>query len=254
MLFRKKKIPCYVLIFEQVDIIKRSLEFLAKSSDKIDLIIIENPSQNTPEITKIVDKYGAAGQVKRYYLFDENITGNAYDVVLNQELASIRKSPFVLITDGDLTCKDTSWLDEELGVLKNHREVFAIGVTLDMSNLPLATFPSAKDFIPPIKQEYPDFNEGPTGGHLLMFRGAEFANFMDWKNKNKLFFVDSEMHRYCLDNLNKKWARTKKAIAYHLTWDLYADKSHPYTKLKTKKTFSETWHHHRKAPFTLKEY
>jgi 2-C-methyl-D-erythritol 4-phosphate cytidylyltransferase len=78
----KQKIPCYTLIFDQVDIIKRSLEFLSQYVDKIDLIIVENPSANTPEIKKVVDEYGAKGLIKRHYLMDENLTGNALAVAM----------------------------------------------------------------------------------------------------------------------------------------------------------------------------
>jgi hypothetical protein len=253
-MFRRKKITCYVLIFDQVDIIKRSLDFLVQYANKLDLIIIENPSPNTPKIKSIVDTYGKSGLIKRYYLFEKNITGNAYDIVFNVEKEIIKNSPYILITDGDLYSKDEDWLKEELNILKQHPEVFACGVSLDMSNLPIKQFPDAANWIPPDKGTFPDFFEATTGGHLLMFRGGQFYEYMKWQANNKLNFVDSIMHRYCYEVLNKKWARTKKAKAYHLTWDLYRDKRHPYTVLKISKTHEETWYHKQKSGYKLTEY
>lgn len=255
MLF-KKRILCYVIIFDQFEIIKKSLDFLAQYADRLDLVIIENPSTHTPEIKKLVDGYGHQGLVKRYYLFDQNITGMAYDIVITKELPLISKSRYVMITDGDLTCDDQNWLDEEIAILAQHTDVFACGVSLDMSNLPLKNFPEAKSWIPPDAQEFDDYYEPVTGtgGHLLLMHGKGMAGFMRWKDENNVHFLDSNMHRYCREVLNKKWARTKRAQAYHLTWDLYQDKNHAYTKFKTSKSFDDMWRHKQATSFKLIEY
>jgi hypothetical protein len=102
--------------------------------------------------------------------------------------------------------------------------------------------------------EQPNYYEAATGGHLMMLRGKDFAKYINWKNENKILHIDDEMRKYCYDTLHKKWARTKKSKAYHLTWDLYADKNHPYTKFRSKKTFKETWNHSQKASYDLSEY
>lgn len=252
MLFRKK-IPCYVLVFDQVEIIQKSLDFLTKYADRLDLIIIENPSSNTPKIKKIIDRFGKKGLIKKYYLYDENITNNAMSSLLKQDLEKLKKTKYFMITDGDITCDDPAWLDEELRIMK-HPEVFSCGVTLDKSNLPLKTFPNAKDWIPPDHQEYPDYYEVITGSHLQMVRGKEFYDFVAWQEKTNAHIVDGTMHEYCYKILGRRWARTKNAVAYHWTWDLYADKNHPYTKLKTDKSFKDTWHHKRQSGYKLTEY
>jgi hypothetical protein len=253
-MFRGKKILCYVLIFDQVDIIKKSLNFLTKYSDRLDLVIIENPSDNTPEIKKYIKGLGEKRLIKRYYLFEENITSNAVVRVLDEEIGYIAKSLYTIITDGDLTSDDKDWLDEEINILKRNKEVFACGITLDKSNLPIKAFPEAKGWIPPDVSEQPNYYEAATGGHLMMLRGKDFAKYINWKNENKILHIDDEMRKYCYDTLHKKWARTKKSKAYHLTWDLYADKNHPYTKFRSKKTFKETWNHSQKASYDLSEY
>lgn len=253
-MLKKAKIPCYVLVFDQVNIIRESLECLTHVSDKLDIIVIENPSPHSSKIKPLVDAFGKAGLIKRHYLFDNNITGNAFGSVINIEKQLVQKSPFVILTDGDLRLDNNDWLDEELSILKKHRDIFACGVSLDLSNLPLKTFPDAKDWMPPDISEHRDFYETLTGIHLLMLRGPELYDFMQWKNANELSFVDGEMHRHARENLLKKWVRTKKARAYHLTWDLYADKKHPYTELKTSKGFQATWLHNDHAAYALTEY
>ncbi|HSX29869.1 MAG TPA: hypothetical protein VLE73_04905 [Candidatus Saccharimonadales bacterium] len=253
-MFKKKKILCYVLVFDQVDIIKKCLTFLSKYSDRLDLIVLENPSKNTPVIKNIVENMGKQGHVKRYYLFDENITGIAMMTVLNKEQALVKKSAYTIISDGDLVSSDADWLDEEVGILKHNPDVLACGISLDMSNLPLKTYPESTGWIPPDISEKPDYYEAVTGGHLLMLRGRDFSDYIDWKNSSGADHIDSIMHKYCYETKHKKWARTKKSKAYHLTWDLYADKNHPYTKFRSKKTFKETWHHTQTATYTVTDF
>ncbi len=254
MLFSFRRTLCYVLVFDQIDIIKKSLDFLSQQADELDIVVIENPSKNTPQIKQFVDELGAKHLIKRYYLFDKNITGFAFSIVFNNELKLIKKSRFVLLTDGDLTVENKRWLNEEISILKSHKDVLACGVSLNMSNLPVNAFPEAKNWIPDDINQQSDYIEALTGAHLLLFRGRQLSTFMSWWNGTDKAFVDGIFHNYCYDIAHKKWARTKTATAYHLTWDLYSDKNHPYTKLKTQKSFQETWHHKTASDFKLTEY
>jgi hypothetical protein len=138
--------------------------------------------------------------------------------------------------------------------MRKNRDVFACGITLDKSNLPVKSYPEATGWIPPDKSEHPDYYEAFTGGHLMMMRGKEFSEYIYWKNATDTVHIDGTMHNYCYDVLGKKWARTKHSKAYHLTWDLYADKDHPYTRFRAKKSFNDTWGHSERADFTLKEF
>lgn len=250
----RRKILCYVLVFDQVEIIKKSLDFLTKYANRLEIVVVENPSTNTPEIKQYVEELGKKKLIKRYYLFKENITSNAVITVFNKELELIKARPYVIITDGDLVSSDKYWLDEELHIMKHHPDIFACGISLDMSNLPIAAFPEAANWIPPDKSEAADYYEAPTGGHLLMMRGEEFYEYSRWKDINDVQHIDSEMLKYCYNTLNKKWARTKRSKAYHLTWDLYADKNHPYTKFRSKNSFKGTWYHKKTASYSLNSY
>lgn len=250
----RSKIPCFVLVYDQVDIVKQSLEFFTKYANKLDIIVIENPSKNTPEIKKLVNKYGERGLITKYCLFNKNVTSNAYDIVLNDMLPYIKKHRFVLVSDGDLVVENKDWLKEELAILKSNQDVFACGITLDDSNLPHKTFPDAKEWIPPDFAEHKRFFEALTGCHLLLFRSSELDTFMSWKNKSAKGFVDGVMHSYCYDQIHKKWARTKKSKARHLTWDLYQDTKNPYTKLKTSKSFKDMWYHNDTSDYSVTKY
>lgn len=253
-MFKRNKILCYVLIFDQVDIIKKSLDYLTKSCDQLEIVVIENPSKNTSVIRKYIESLGKNGLVSRYYLFDKNITGNSLKIVFKKELELIRRNQYIVVTDGDLVSHGNGWIKEEKDLLKKHRDIFACGVSLDRSNLPLEAFPEANSWIPDDISKQADYHEAITGGHLLMFRGKDFASYMKWREENNLSHIDGVMHRYCYDVIHKKWARTKESVAYHLTWDLYQDKNHPYTKLKTAKSFQSTWYHDQHAEYSLIEF
>jgi len=250
----KQKIPCYVLIFEQTEIIERTLHFLSSYVSDIEIIVIENPSKNTPKIKKMMDKMGKSGLIKKHYLLDKNVTGNAFSLIIEKEADYIKQRKYVMITDGDIDSQDKTWLKEQKNILKKHRDVFACGISLSTSNLPLKTFSDAKSWIPADMNETKDYFEAFTGIHLLLMRSKELLAFMSWKAQHNLPFVDGNMHGFCYNELHKKWARTKNATALHLTWDLYQDKNHPYTKFKLAKSFKKMWYHQDTADYSLTEY
>lgn len=253
-LFQKtQKIPCYVLVFKEVSIIDESLSFLTSLSDEFEIIIIENPSINSPAIKKLVDKLGEQGKIARYYLFDENITNNAYSVILEHEIKLIASAPYVLVSDGDITMSDgRSWLKEAKKLLK-YKDVFCCGAGMLTDNLPLATFPDANTWLPEPISTHP-FEEARTGCHMLLMTGDHMARFLTWKTENKRFFTDGDLARYCYKVMKMKWARTRDNKVYHLTWDLYKDPTNEYTKLKTSQSFADTWYHDRTATFSVTTY
>jgi hypothetical protein len=223
-------------------------------SDQLDIVVIENPSASTPKIKKIVDRYGKEGKIKRYYLFKENIAANVFSIVLENERSLVKKHKLVMITDGDLTCDDDNWINEEKYVLKNNPNVFTVGMSLGMSNLPLKAFPDAHSWFPKDVSIEEDYVQNITGLYMLLFRNQDLLKFMDWFKTEKRPFVDGTLHQYCYDIIKRQWARTKKAESYHLTWDLYKDRNNAYTKMKTSKTHQETWFHLKKSGYKLKEY
>lgn len=250
---KKNKIPCYVLVYREVDIIKKSLDFFCSLSNDLEIIVIENPSENTPIISQYINYLGNQGKIASYYLFEKNISNNAYDVILTHHLEQIKNHQHIIVSDGDVTVKNgKQWLHEAERIMKNE-QVFCCGAELETVNLPVESFPEATNWVPPLISKG-RVNEGLTGCHLLMLRGNELGLFMEWKKENDNHFVDGELHKFCYQTLKKKWVRTKRNLAYHLTWDLYKDLNNSYTKLKTTKSFKDTWYHKNISDFTVVEY
>ena len=71
----------------------------------------------------------------------------------------------------------------------------------------------------------------------------EYLKLKRWK------FVDRDLHKYCHDVRGMQWARTKRALFRHLTWDSYQDLNHPYTRFKLSVPLDELWYHDRQAAY-----
>jgi hypothetical protein len=249
-----ERIPCYVVVFDQVEIIRKSLNFLAEHSDDLELVVIENPSENTPEIGEIVGDLARAGKVARHYLFEENILGSVFSVVLEWERDTVRSRPLVLITEGDVTSSDPDWLEEQIHIVVNNPEVFACGVTLDPVNLPLDAFPNAHEWFLPDRATHDDYHESLGGLQLVLMRGHRLADFVEWLRQNNLPFIDNLLRRYCYETVGMRLARTQRAKALHLTWDLYNDLTHPYTQNKLRPEMWPEWWTRREGSCTLVEH
>ena len=248
-----ERIPCYVLVFHDPPTVAASLEWLGRFSERLELIVLENPSEATATVIRPdIEARLRRGELARYLLFDENISNNAFEVALALERPRWESAPHVLLTDGDLV-GDDGWLDEELALIDGHPEVFACGVRLNEDNLPLAVFPDAGSWVPPPMARHDEYDEGLTGIHLLMLRGPDLAAYSRYRATGALSFVDSTMHNFSYGVLGQRWARTIRSSARHLTWDLYAQPDHPYTRMKTGKSLREHWHHARYCGVTVVE-
>ena len=226
-------IPCVVLIYDQLDIIKASLDSLARLSDRLELHIVENPSPHSPAIREYVRTLHAA-----HYLFEKNISNNAVETILKHEIVT-NENPYVLVTDGDLTAQPT-FLDESLSIIENEN-VFSVSVALDLSNLPVIAFPEATTWYPPATQ-HDNYDVGYTGMHLTLMRTHDVRNFLGTQKR----FYDVNLHHF---SKPRHWARTKLHQARHITWDTYRDRNHPYTQMKTNTPFQALWNHDEYAGY-----
>lgn len=238
------KIPAFVITYFDTEIIQEAIHNLLKN-DLLDLHIIENPSETTPINKQFCLDLLNKKRLSQYFLMDENITTNAFETILRDSRAKIEAAEFILFTDGDLTVKDPHWLDEEINILRKDPNVFCCGIRLSLENLPIHTFPEADKWVPPPISENDLYFEQLSGYHLLLIRSKDFLSYMDYLLKRGKQYMDVELHQYCYQILQKKWAVTKKAQACHLTWNRYADLNHPYVKKKFAKSFDETWIHKR---------
>lgn len=238
------RIPCLVLAYHDDESIQATLRCLVAQSADLDLHVAENPSDFTqthirPHVLDLV----RSGSVSQYFLFDTNISNNALEVVLSSGHVPLDKSDYVLVTDGDLLIQDEGWLEEQLQIMRLHEDVFACGIRLDLSNLPVQTFPEAPRWLPPVRHETELYAEVPTGMHLVLMRTAGLRRFLEYARRRDLRFRDGVLADYCYRVLRKKWVRTRRSSARHLTWDRYCDPQHPYTQLKLARSFEATWNH-----------
>ena len=250
-----QKIPCLILVYRNIEIIQECINYLLDFKNKLDLYVVENHSINTDKFIKpwILDLVESSS-IKKYFLFSQNISNNALETVFGSDELDLNTidSKYILFTDGDTLPLDSNWLSEELSILSNNSEVFCCSLTLDESNLPVESFPESVDWVPPPLSENSQYIEGHTGLHFLLIKKDDFVDFMKYKNLTNQKYRDSVMHNYCYQ-IYRKWAKTKKARAKHLTWDLYQDRENAYTKLKTSKTQDEIWSHNFYSSFEVYE-
>jgi len=247
-----KKTTLFFLAYFDFDVIKRSLESFYELSEFLEIIVIENGSVNSNEIRTFLKNEINRGKIHSCYFFQRNLSNNSIEIVISKELKKLSTEEYFIISDGDLILEDKNSYVEIKNIMDNHHELFACGISLDKRNLPLDNFPESVFWIPEDIHEEEDFYEAKTGAHLLMVRTTDFLKYWKFREDKNESLTDSSMANYCYNSQNKKWARSKKSKALHLTWDSYNDLNHPYTIEKLKKSFSKTWNH--KDYFSLVEY
>ena len=246
------KIPCLVIIYHDFPIIKACLDFLAKNRDQLDIFVIENRSEHTETLIKpYALELLRSHAIQKYFLFAENISMNAFEVVLQSGEIDLKQSEYVMVTDGDLTVEQPDWIEEQRRILQAHPDVFACGLTLDMRNLPVKAFPEAVHWVDK-GTEQSDCFLASTGLWLLLMRAEGFRKFIDFHRQHDYpRFSDTLLRKYCKRTLGQKWVRTKVAEAYHLTWDRYANLNDPYTRMKTTVGLRKLFQHHRYCSFEV---
>ena len=244
------KIPCEIIIFSEYEIIKKSLDYFIKFSDRLEITVVENKSNNTEDLIKpYVLELLQQKKIYQYILFDKNLASNAAVIVHKKKLIPQTTSPYFIMSDGDLICDNDNWLEEEISILEQNKEVFAVATDLIMTNLP--KLPNSENWVKKAQEvKNKNYNLGTSGIWFLMYRRKEFEKCLDYLISKAIIPIDSSQHKYC-SHINKYWARTKKSKAYHLTWDLYRNENHPYTIYKQSKSFKDHWQHNKYSNYTI---
>lgn len=206
------KIPCYVTVFFDFENTKKALDYITRYNDKLDIIVLENKSENTetqikPYISNLLDE----NKIEKYFLFEKNIAANALKLAFIHDIDYIMKHDKLMFHDGDLLFDNDNWLEEEVSILEENPEVFAVGAQLDMSNLPSPKVcPGSENWIPKgIEHEDKNYIEGLTGNWFMLFKMIDVVPVLLDIVKNDYPFIDGTLHQYCYRLLNKRWARTK---------------------------------------------
>ncbi len=245
-----KKIPCIFLAFFDKPTIKKSLEWLIKE-EVFDIHVIENFSQNTekdikPFLMEKLDK----GEIKKYILFDQNISNNAFQVVLENEHIDLSHSKYICLTDGDVISTGDGWLQKQIDVLETCPEVFACAIYIDDKNLPIEAFPNAKIWLHKPRSITDKYIEVATGHHMVLLETKYIKPFLKFIRERNMKYLDVSFMKFA-NSLKKKWTTIKDIKLVHLTWDLYSDLSHPYTVMKLGKSLQNHWNHSRVSNYFI---
>lgn len=231
------------IVYFVTDIIKKHVDFLSNYHDQADIVILENPSENTNILKQYFLDLIKNKKISKYLLFNDNIGMNVFETYFNHN--NIDQYKYIVVTDGDLVVQNPNWISELKQILTQCPNTYACGVKLLLDNLPINLYPDAKKWYPPPKRIENCCEVGETGLHLLMYEKETFKKYLTFLENPKITFMDTSMHLFCNNILKKIWRRTKVSKAYHLTWDLYFDKQNPYTIIKTTKSRNELWFHNK---------
>lgn len=180
----------------------------------------------------------ALNEEVRFFSPQENIGADAFLYAMKS--VYLDNIPYVICTDGDLELEDVSkTIDAQIEIIDKNPEVLCVGSRIRMDNLPLKTFPEAINWVPEFKDEGA-WLRGPGPHHFLMFRGVEIWPMVKWITEKKVTWVDTAIGAYA-EATNRKFVILKDHWHRHLSWDAYADLSHPYTQERLKRSFEETW-------------
>jgi len=244
------------VVYFKPDLVKEHVNFLTTVSDKSDIIILENPSPNTIDISNHCINLVNQNKLYKYLLFDNNIGMNTFETLFNTpDIVNLDDYSYVIITDGDLTVKDPNWLEEQIYILEKYPDTYACGVKLSLENLPtdLKKFPDVNYWVPGPTKVTDDYETGVTGLHLLMYKKDVLKKFIDYIRKNSLNCMDVVMNEFCNQHTDLCWRRTRKAEAYHMTWDEYQKPGDDYLQIKLTKTQEEMWYHKKTCRFSVFE-
>jgi predicted SAM-dependent methyltransferase len=243
------------IVYFNQELVKTHVDFLTSVSDKADVIVLENPSDSTSEISKYCIDLVQQNKLYKYLLFDQNIGMNTFETLFNSSVINIDDYSYIIITDGDLVVKNNNWLDEQTHILDKYPDTYACGVKMSMENLPsIKIHPNVNKWYPRSSKIGTDYEDGETGLHLLMYKNDVLKQFLDFIRSNCLTLMDTTMHGFCNGYLHKQWKRTKKSECHHLTWDLYNDVNDKYLKIKTTQSREDLWYHGKYCNYIVYEY
>jgi hypothetical protein len=216
---------CILICFKNLEHIIKCYESLYNND--IDFFIIENYSDNSEKI----EEYFLGKNIIGYLQFEKNISNNAVSKFITDYESLLRKYDYVTFSDCDLTVEDSKETFNEIIKNLSFEDVMISCVDLTMINLP--NVPGSDSWVPSPINVTSEYIEGLSGVHMLTIKNESLdliknIKFLDSVLKNKVY------------GSKKKWVKTLKNKAYHLTWDLYFEGSDYYN---FKLTNTDIWNH-----------
>lgn len=206
--------------YELIDIHNKAFDNII--SLDADFFIVENPSINSEKIKNYFINHRDSHKIIRYIRYNYN-TANIGTFVLKHFYDLLLEYEFVTFTDGDLVYDDPISLDKEVKKNLSYPNVVVSASDLKLDNLPKV--PNSENWIP-IGKYIPEFDyiECPTGISYMTLLSTNL------KIIKQVQFLDHVMYSH-IASFGKKWVKTSKNKAYHLTWDLYYE-GNPYYEYK----------------------
>lgn len=241
------RIPCFVTVWKDPGIICRAMDSLCVHRDSLAIHVVENPSDQSPQIRAYLRSLLDQRAVQTCYLFQENILGNALETILRNHFWPT--NPLVMLTDGDLDCAPALW-DEQERAMRNDPRLYCCASHLCADNLPLRQFPEGAAWIPPTLQRREWCDVGWTGMQRVLMRAEYLQQWLSEPHDDVL--VDTQLHRHSR-RLKQYWGRTRVNMARHLTWDVMDDPDHPYfrDKMSALAADARMWERKRSCPYTI---
>ena len=225
---------CVLFCYNNYDHIKSCFESLY--DDNIDFFIIENHSINS----KLISEFFLEQKLKGYIQFEKNITNKAVSIFIKEYLETLKQYEYITISDCDLTVLNSKDTFDEIKKNLELEDVAVCCVDLDMCNLP--NIPNNEHWVPTTRRITDEYIDGDSGVHLMTIK-KENLNLLEVEN-----FIDFELRARTF-SINKKWVRTLKNKAYHLTWDLYFTGNEYFEYKKSK--YHELWSHNRTCEYKM---
>lgn len=235
----KKRHLIIVIIYDQLDIIKKSFDSIFDYD--ADFCVIENPSDNSHDI----EKYVLTKNPKKYIRYVQNVSNNAVTQFNREHSEFIKQYDYITYTDGDLFVYNPKELFDEIFDALEKDDCIISSANLWLGNQYMTDCTDTK------RQRYLDTNERQNINDFIMYMDNNPIGFGSKKLVNGNFFItvknkniDFIINEVFLDSIYQKkfpanWYSTSKNLVYHLTWDLYVD-GNPYYEFK-KVVYPRIW-------------
>jgi predicted SAM-dependent methyltransferase len=173
----------------------------------LDIYLVENFSiYSEPDIKNLADELLAKGLIKKHIRFKENITNNAIQVCLNENLIDLENHDKVIITDGDVVSNNKNWIEELTSILDKHKNVFCVSPKMQTDKW----IPHLKKSMAPVTQETDDYIVCGTGIWLCMFRTKELLDVMKIFKENGFRFADGRINEFARCVKSQHWVMAKR--------------------------------------------
>jgi hypothetical protein len=238
-----KKHLIVLIAYKHFDIVKSSLDSIS-NYENADIFVVENKSENSVEL----ENYFSTKNLVGYIQFEENIANSAITIFIRDFWDLISQYDYVTITDGDLFIADIKETFKEVIDAFKNPQIIVSSVDLWQGNSYLNEVRlSEKEYLEDSLQNQREFGsvEGITGAFLITIQNKDLEAIRGY------LFVDNYLANK-VNDMQGKWFKTHKNLAYHLTWDLYYE-GNEYFEFK-KQVFDKIWFIEKHCNYKIIKY